>query len=82
MYSVYFYLLGELEKEDEIFLSYEGVIYKYRVQEVKIVNRESTQYLKKNADPDSLVLMTCYPAGTDWKRTVVIAYRDSQEPFK
>lgn len=80
MYSVYFYLLGELEKEDEIFLSYEGVIYKYRVQEVKIVNREDVQYLKRSADPDTLVLMTCYPAGTDWKRTIVIAHRDSQEP--
>ena len=81
MYSVYFYLLGELEKEDEIFVSYEGIIYKYRVQEVKIVNREDIQYLKRSADPDTLVLMTCYPAGTDWKRTVVIAHRDIDEPI-
>ena len=80
-YDVYFYLLHELKKDDEIFVSYDGIIYKYRVQEVKIVNREDVKYLSKYSDEDTLTLMTCYPAGTDWKRTIVIAYRDSEKPF-
>lgn len=80
-YDVYFYLLHELKKDDEIFVSYNGIIYKYRVQEVKIVNRDEVKYLSKYSDQDTLTLMTCYPAGTDWKRTIVIAYRDSQEPI-
>jgi LPXTG-site transpeptidase (sortase) family protein len=80
-YDVYFYLLHELKKNDEIFVSYNGIIYKYRVEEVKIVHREEVKYLSKYSDKDTLTLMTCYPAGTDWRRTIVIAYRDSQEPF-
>ena len=75
-YDVYFYLLNDLKKDDEVFVSYEGVIYKYRVDEVKIVNRDNVEYLGKYSDEDTLTLMTCYPAGTDWKRTIVIAYRD------
>ena len=81
-YDIYFYLLTELEKGDEVFVSYNGVIYKYIVSEVKIVNKEEVKYLSKYSDQNTLTLMTCYPAGTDWKRTIVIAYRDSQEPFK
>ena len=80
-YDVYFYLLHELKKDDEIFVSYDGIIYKYRVQEVKIVNREDVKYLSKYSDEDTLTLMTCYPAGTDWKRTIVIAHRDNSTPF-
>jgi LPXTG-site transpeptidase (sortase) family protein len=80
-YHVYFYLLNELKKDDEIFVSYNGIIYKYRVEEVKIVNRDEVKYLSKYSDQDTLTLMTCYPAGTDWKRTIVIAYRDPEKPF-
>jgi len=80
-YDVYFYLLHELKKDDEIFVSYDGIIYKYRVQEVTIVNREDVKYLSKYSDEDTLTLMTCYPAGTDWKRTIVIAHRDNSTPF-
>lgn len=74
-YDVYFYLLGELEEGDEIYVSYEGEIYKYKVGEVKVVNKEDTKYLGNYSNDDTLTLMTCYPAGTDWKRTIVIAYR-------
>lgn len=80
-YDVYFYLLNELKKDDEIFLSYNGVIYRYKVNEVKIVNREEVKYLSKYSEHDTLTLMTCYPAGTDWRRTIVIAYRDLEKPL-
>lgn len=76
-YDVYFYLLNELEKDDNIFLSYEGKIYKYKVSEVKVVEKTELKYLKKYDSEDTLTLMTCYPAGTDWRRTIVIAYRDT-----
>lgn len=75
-YNVYFYLLDDLQKDDSIFLSYNGVIYKYRVEEVKIVNKEEIKYLGRYSNEDTLTLMTCYPAGTDWKRVIVTAYRD------
>lgn len=80
-YDVYFYLLNELKKDDEIYVSYEGKIYKYLVSEVKIVDKTETKYLGNYDTKDTLTLMTCYPAGTDWKRTVVIAHRDETQPI-
>ncbi len=80
-YDVYFYLLTELKRGDEIYVSYEGKIYKYLVSEVKIVEKTETKYLSNYDTQDTLTLMTCYPAGTDWRRTIVIAHRDQQTPI-
>lgn len=80
-YDVYFYLLGQLKKNDEIYLSYEGKIYKYLVSEVKIVDKKETKYLSNYDKRDTLTLMTCYPAGTDWRRTIIVAYRDELNPI-
>ncbi len=77
-YNVYFYLLNELEKDDPIYVSYQGEIYNYKVLEVKIVNPENTQYLEKYLDQDTLTLMTCWPAGANIKRTIVVAIRDTE----
>ena len=75
-YNVYFYLLNELEKDDPIYVSYQGEIYNYNVLEVKIVNPDNLQYLGEYLDQDTLTLMTCWPAGANIKRTIVIAVRD------
>lgn len=77
-YNVYFYLLNELEKDDPIYVSYQGEIYNYKVLEVKIVNPENTQYLGKYLDQDTLTLMTCWPAGANIKRTIVVTIRDTE----
>lgn len=77
-YNVYFYLLNELEKDDPIYVSYQGEIYNYKVLEVKIVNPDNTQYLGEYLDQDTLTLMTCWPAGANIKRTVVVAIRDTE----
>lgn len=74
-YNVYFYLLGELEKGDDIYVSYDGVVYQYSVLETKIVDPEDTKYLSNYMDEDTLTIMSCYPAGTNWKRIIVIAVR-------
>lgn len=75
-YNIYFYLLNELKKTDEIYVSYQGEIYKYLVLEVEIVNPDEIQYLGEYLSEDTLTLMTCWPAGSSLKRTVVIAVRD------
>lgn len=72
-YNAVFYLLGKLEPEDEIFIFYEGKKYVYRVTEKKIVNPEEVQYLTEKTDNRRLTLMTCWPAGTTFKRLVVLA---------
>lgn len=80
-FHVYFYLLPELKTGDEIFVSYEKNIYKYKVANVKIVNKEEVKYLSDYDKQDTLTLMTCYPAGSDWKRSIVTAYRDELTPI-
>lgn len=77
-YNVYFYLLNELVKDDPIYVSYQGDIYTYKVLEVKIVDPKDIQYLGEYLDQDTLTLMTCWPAGANIKRTVVVAIRDTE----
>ena len=74
-YNVYFYLLDELDKGDEIYVSYQGEIYEYSVWDVKRVNPSQVEYLGKYLSQDTLTLMTCWPAGADIKRTIVTAVR-------
>lgn len=75
-YNIYFYLLTELKKNDEIYISYENSIYKYKVLETKIVSKYETKYLDKYMEEDTLTLMTCWPAGMNVKRVIVTAIRD------
>jgi len=75
-YNVYFYLLNELRKDDPIYVSYQNVIYKYKVLEVTIVNPDEVKYLGRYMEEDTLTLMTCWPAGANIKRTIVTAIRD------
>lgn len=75
-YDIYFYLLSELKKGNEIVVSYNGILYKYIVSEVLNVPKTELKYLGKYSEKDTLTLMTCYPPGTDFRRTIVIAFRD------
>lgn len=77
-YNVYFYLLNELQKEDEIYVSYQGDIYRYFVLEVKIVDPSEVKYLGQYLPEDTLTLMTCWPAGANVKRTVVTAVKGTE----
>ena len=68
-----FYHLKDLKEGDEVILFYQGQRFLYQ-----IVGRET---LKANEIPDYvsqnkerlLVLQTCWPPGTDWKRLFVLA---------
>jgi LPXTG-site transpeptidase (sortase) family protein len=80
-YDVYFYLLGELKEGDEVYVSYEGRIYKYRVSGTKITSKDDTKYLGDYDENDTLTIMACYPPGMDLKRIIVTAYRDETNPI-
>lgn len=71
-----FYLLGELKNNDVVFIRYNGQLYTYRVYDQKIVAGREIGYLTYT-DPEKEVLMlqTCWPIGTDWKRLIVFAQR-------
>jgi len=72
-YNALFYLIDKLIDEDEIVLIYRGEKFTYQVTEKKIVAAESLEYLRGDEREKTLTLMTCFPAGTTWKRLVVIA---------
>jgi len=71
-YNSIFYLLNKMEPNDEITIFYRGAPYKYQVSQVKTVNPDAVDYLENNSDTD-LILMTCTPPGTTWKRLLVFA---------
>jgi LPXTG-site transpeptidase (sortase) family protein len=75
-FNIYFYLLGELKKDDPVYISYQGEIYTYKVLEIRKVDPSETKYLGKYMDEDTLTIMTCWPAGTDFKRLIVTAVRE------
>lgn len=72
-YNAIFYLLGKLEKGDEVYLFYKQKKHTYRVDEVKVVSPYAVKYLGDLGLGKSLTLQTCYPPGTTLKRLVVIA---------
>ncbi|MBU4210157.1 sortase [Patescibacteria group bacterium] len=67
-----FYLLGEMEDDDEIIVDIDGKEYVYRVYDKKVVEGGETEYLSySDASRDVLILQTCWPIGTNWKRLLV-----------
>jgi sortase A len=72
-FNAVFYLLGKLNKGDEVVLYYKGNKYTYSVSEVKVVSKDDSYYLGKISEGKTLTLQTCYPPGTTLKRLVVIA---------
>lgn len=67
-----FALLPEIKEGDEIIVTYQGKIFRYRVVETKEVTPKETKgFLEGNRE--QLTLMTCVPVGTNLKRLLVIA---------
>lgn len=72
-YSAYFYPLRYLEEGEEIIIVYQGKSFLYQVKEKKVVGAGELEYLLSFNDNDRLVLQTCWPPGTTWKRLIVVA---------
>lgn len=69
-YNAVFYLLTKLEQQDEIDIFYDGKKYAYEVTSKQIVDPDQVNLLQ-GGSPDSITLMTCWPAGTTLKRLIV-----------
>jgi len=73
-YNAVFFLIGKLEKGDEIDIFYKDKRYKYEMEEKAVVSPEELgQYVKEHTSGKTLTLQTCYPPGTTLKRLIVIA---------
>lgn len=71
-YNAVFYLLRELEKDDQIVVFFEGKKFFYKVTEKKIVERRETDFFNQKEE-EVLVLQTCYPPGTTQKALLIMA---------
>ena len=72
-YNAVFYLLRKLEKGDQIIVFFADNKYVYEVEELKNVSVKDTSWIAPNPGVEELVLMTCDPPGTTWRRLLVIA---------
>lgn len=72
-YNAVFYPLQYIEEGDDVILFYNGEIQPYTVEEKKIVEADETSYFSLGSADKRLVLQTCWPPGTTWKRLVVTA---------
>lgn len=79
-YNAVFYLIGKLEENDPIYVFYQGRRYTYRVTGSQLVDEDQVEYLDAAVTSDgtdgtgkTLTLMTCWPAGTTFRRLLVTA---------
>ncbi len=72
-YNAVFYLLRKLEKGDRVIIYFLGQEHVYIVQDKFITEANDTSWLKDDGNGERLVLQTCDPPGTSWKRLIVIA---------
>ncbi len=69
-YNSVFALLPQLSEGDEIFVTFENMMYKYTVDSLEEVEKNTSgKFL--NFDSSRLTLMTCTPVGTNLKRLVI-----------
>lgn len=72
-YKTVFTFLYELTTGDEIDVNIENVLYKYKVENITVVDPNNTSVLQQNYDDSFITLVTCTPPGTIWKRLIVRA---------
>jgi len=71
-YNTVFALLPELIKNDEIFITYQGKFYKYKIFDTKEVSPKEVENYIETKD-EQLTLMTCVPVGTNLRRLLIFA---------
>ena len=72
-YNAVFYLLRKLEPGDLIQVYFQGQEYRYQVIAKKTVDPTDIADITSVTGQRRLVLQTCWPPGTTWKRLLIIA---------
>ena len=72
-FNAVFYLLRKLEADDLIIVYSRGKDYRYRVKYKKVVDPTDLSDITNVSSPRRLVLQTCWPPGTTWKRLLIVA---------
>lgn len=73
-YNAVFYLLKDLNSGDDISVFFQNKRFNYAVYDKKIVDPTEVGYLAANlGQGERLILQTCWPPGTTWKRLLIFA---------
>jgi len=73
-YNAVFYLLKDLDNNDDIAIFYNNKRFNYKVYDKKVVDPSEVGYLAANiGQGEKLILQTCWPPGTAWKRLLIFA---------
>lgn len=69
-----FYLLKDLNPGDDIVVYFGNKRYNYVMKESQVVEADQVGILTEDrGDEEELILQTCWPPGTAWKRLLVFA---------
>jgi LPXTG-site transpeptidase (sortase) family protein len=71
-YNAVFYRVGELDVNDSIYVNYNGKTYEYKVDKKVVVKPSDLSWLDVQ-NSEVLILQTCWPPGTSWRRMIVTA---------
>jgi len=78
-YNAVFYLLKDVAPGDEIIVFFEDRRYDYVVEQTLVKEANDTGFLSQaHGSQEQLILQTCWPPGTTWKRLYVIAKPKSE----
>ena len=73
-YNAVFYLLKDLEIGDDIVVFFENRRFNYEVSGKYIADPTEVSFLEKSSlNIEQLILQTCWPPGTTWKRLFIVA---------
>jgi sortase A len=72
-YNAVFYLLRKLEEGDKIIIFFADKRFEYEVAAKFTAESSDTSWLTEESDGEKLLLMTCDPPGTTWRRLIVSA---------
>jgi sortase A len=72
-FNAVFYLLRKLEAGDLVLVYFGGQEYRYRVRYKRVVDPTDISDITDVSAARRLILQTCWPPGTDWKRLLVVA---------
>ena len=70
-FNAVFYLLGDLVPGAKVVVFFSGKRFDYVVRQTKITDPEDVSYFTAKIEKQVLVLQTCYPPGTTWKRLLI-----------
>ncbi|PIR78899.1 MAG: hypothetical protein COU26_04045, partial [Candidatus Levybacteria bacterium CG10_big_fil_rev_8_21_14_0_10_36_30] len=68
-----------LESGDDVYLFFQGKRFNYTVYDKKIIDAEDTTLIDSKSDMgERVILQTCWPPGTAWKRMIIFAKPKNQ----